>query len=684
MNFEEKHDMKDTPTFFSRFGHSTAFACSETSISLTRLWDIECGMSGSDTGPLKTRGLCALETSSRRYEAGDFQPVEIQPGSNRIEISWRVLDTGLFWQSSWQIQPETGIWRRRDRLQNRSHSAVEIRRCLARIPFSPGRYEIYTQPSNWAHENQGRWQEFFGGILTLRSHSARTTQIATPYLFLREAGSNHGIAFHILPRGNWVIHVDRTSTTRDELSPFNVIELGLSDHTLRMPLAPGSTLELPEILIQDIPSNQPQDGSASLHQYLLEHCLQNRKTAPVVYNTWFDQFDTLDAGRLRTQLNIARKIGCEIFTVDAGWYGRGQGDWHRQVGDWREKLSGAFEGKMADFAQEVRAAGLGFGLWVEPERNSPNAPILQVHPEWFLPGLGGFFYPDLAQPSAFQYIINELSRLVEDYQLAWMKVDFNFDLGYSDDESHGYFAQWYRLMDELREKYPNTFFEGCASGGMRMDLNTLSHFDGHFLSDTVNPIDVLRITQGAMLRLPPGLINKWAVLRSQNDQIFTPGGGSWENALQADVDFICRSALPGMFGISGDLTGLSKETLKRLQLHTAFYKEWRNFLRGASCQLLTPICLMEDRTGWAAFQYANPSKPGTALIFVYRLLDGLAAKSIRLKDLETGSSYDVTEIDGSSFQAFVSGHELLSTGLPVSLPRTNSAAVFVVQPASDS
>jgi hypothetical protein len=39
---------------------------------------------------------------------------------------------------------------------------------------------------------------------------------------------------------------------------------------------------------------------------------------------------------------------------------------------------------------------------------------------------------------------------------------------------------------------------------MRGDLATLTHVDGHFLSDSVNPADVLRISQGAFLRLPPG------------------------------------------------------------------------------------------------------------------------------------------------------------------------------------
>lgn len=673
-----KNKLPEKLIFQPSSNNVTVFLHHDNRLWLSQLFGMHCGLNNTDTGPDITRGLCILDTADHRYEGDDFCLIEAGIDEERLDLCWEV-GNGLLWRSNWQLQPEAGIWSRRDSLENNSHSPIEIRRCQARVPFAPGQYEIYTQSSNWARENQGHWNKFFGGRLSLRSYSGRTTQIANPYLFICELGADHGIAFHILPRGNWSIHVDRTSTTRDELSPFNVIELGLSDNTLQIKISPGDKLELPEILIQAIASNQPEAGSAALHGYILDKYFADRKTAPVVYNTWFDTFDSIDVHRLRLQLTIAKEIGCEVFTIDAGWYGRGAGNWHSQVGDWREKLDGAFHGEMGEFAKEVRAVGLGFGLWVEPERYSPQSPIVQTHPEWFLPGLGGFFYPDLSQHSAYEYTFNELARLVENYQLAWMKIDFNFELGNSTDELSTYFAHWYQLMDELRAKYPGTFFEGCASGGMRFDLNTLNHFDGHFLSDTVNPIDVLRISQGAMLRLPPGHIARWAVMRAHNEQVLTPGGGGWDNAMQADVDFICRVALPGMFGLSGDLTGLTEEIRIQLRNHIAFYKEWRKFIRSAVCHLLTPIRNIDDRSGWVAFQLQNPSQPGTTIMFVYRLLDGLSSKTFHPKELIMTRIYSITHIDSPKTSQFISGNELYSSGLQVDLPHPNSAAIVIIR-----
>ena len=284
-------------------------------------------------------------------------------------------------------------------------------------------------------------------------------------------------------------------------------------------------------------------------------------------------------------------------------------------------------------------------------------PIRQEHPEWFFPREATFARIDLTRPDACEYLKREICRLVETYELAWMKIDFNFELGRdgSGAELSGYYAAWYRLLDEIRGSYPGTVFEGCASGGMRFDLNTLAHFDAHFLTDTVHPIHVLRIWQGALLRLPPGGIIKWAVLRSVGRTLPTytksladspvtvaaPGGALWEPSETVDLDFAAAVALPGTFGLSGDPAGLPEEALERLAAHVAFYKRWRSAIRQSFAHLLTPPCAKEDRRGWAAVQLEHLGT-GDHLVFVYRLDDGNSTKSFRLRNLDASVTYQVT------------------------------------------
>ena len=241
---------------------------------------------------------------------------------------------------------------------------------------------------------------------------------------------------------------------------------------------------------------------------------------------------------------------------------------------------------------------------MEPERFGAGVPIRQEHPEWFFPRDATFARIDLTRSAACEYLKREISRLVDTYELAWMKVDYNFELGrdHSGAELSNYYGAWYRLLDEVRAKNSSTVFEGCASGGMRFDLNTLAHFDAHFLTDTVHPIDVLRIWQGRCLRLPPGGIIKWLVLRSVGRTIPTytksladspvtvvaPGGALWEPSETVDLDFAATVALPGMFGLSGDLASLPDESIERLAGHVAFFKRSRSVIRTSVAHLLTP------------------------------------------------------------------------------------------------
>jgi len=685
-------------TFHSGSAGVTVFGVAEGRAAwLQRLFGLPCGDAEYDRGPARVRSLALLDTSRGRFEGETLPLKSCEATPDDVSFTWTTPDAALRLTSRWLFFESDGIWRRRDTLHNDSTEPITVFACLARFPFAAGRYELYSQGSGWCNENQGVWQPLHHGAVVLGNVGGRTTQGGTPYLCLREEGDNLGIAFHFLPCGNWTIRVAGESVgTRPLL--FAVVELGPAIGSLRLELPGGGRLTLPEILIQAVPQGIPELGAPALHRHVLEHDFAGAKPhAPVVYNTWFDAFEHLDVARLRRQLAAAAEVGCEVFTVDAGWYGAGAGPWHRQVGDWREKRGAAFDGRMADFADEVRAAGLGFGLWMEPERNHPSAPAVQAHPEWFRPGSDGFMYPDLTQEAAWDYILGEMSRLVETYRLAWMKVDFNFELGDDPAALSAYYERWYALLDALRARFPAAFFEGCASGGMRSDLNTLAHFDGHFLSDTVEPVDVLRITQGALLRLPPGRMTKWACLRSAGrsvvpygttpddaaETILAPWNAGWTTSVSVDVDYAARAAMVGMFGLSGDLARLTVVPAwarDRLRHHVAFFKRWRGFIAGAIGHLLTPIRPRPDRQGWIALQLQAP-RSDRSLLFVYRLDDTDGRQRIRLRGLAGDRRYTLADDDQpAAAPCVLTGRELMADGLVVTLPAAFSAKVFVVEP----
>ncbi len=666
------------------------------SVWLASAFGLMCGAAGHDAGPARARGLLVVETMRARYEA-DALCAHPQFAESQVHLTWRISDEGLRITDAWMLHQASGVWRRSMRLCNESAAPIHLRKCLARFVLAPGCYEVYSQRSGWCDENQGIWQSLDHGALTLGCEGGRTCQGGTPYAVVRDRDSRAAIAFHILPIGNWRIRVAAVTTGPGADSPpFAVIELGLADDRLDLVLGPEDCVDLPDVLIQPVPRGEPHLAAPALHRYLLDEGFTGAKpAAPVVYNTWFDAFEYLDLPRLRDQLAAAKEVGCEVFVVDAGWYGAQQGDWGLQTGDWREKLNGAFHGHMRAFADEVRAAGLGFGLWMEPERIGPRAPIRQQHPEWFVPVAHGFARPRLEDAPAYDWLRAEIARLIETYDLAWIKIDFNHELG--DDPAqtglHGYYQKWYRLLRELRERYPHVFLEGCASGGMRSDARTVAHFDNHFLSDTVAPLDVLRIYQGALLRLPPGRIGKWAALRTVGNTvpvygvplpdtppaIVVPGGAVWTPSLTCDIDFAVRVALCGMFGLSGDLAGLTADMKRRLRHHAQFYKQWREFIAGSVAHLLTPPALRGDSAGWVAIQLQRPDQP-VSLLFVYRLDDINTTRAFCLQGLDAAQTYSVIDDGGNAACDPSPGARLMRAGLAVSLQAKYSAAVLVIQP----
>jgi len=675
----------------------TRFEQSEDSVWLERLFGVTCNFCGKNEAPLRLRGLLNLSLDHQVILASDWRLTDSQARENEIQLAWQTADNRLEWKSLWNLHPDTGVCRRQDILTNKSPNPVTIQRALARFTFTPEDYEIYCQRSTWNNENQGAWLTLDRGTLLLHSEAGRTCQSATPYMAMRPVHSSRGIAFHILPCGNWIIKASRSAAMPGgQTKPFLVLEAGLADHNLHLALDPGRSLSLPEILIQSLPDSTAESAAPRLHQHLLHHVLPKRSALPpVIYNTWLHHFDRFTPELLREQIAAAKEVGCEAFVIDAGWYGGDSQAWEKQTGNWLENTKIAFQGNMKRFAEEVRAAGMGFGLWMEPEAVNPDAPICREHPEWLIPSLSGRFYPDLQNPGMYHHIRSEMIRLIETYQLVWMKIDFNQEIGPDPyhQECYGYYQAWYRLLDEIKQQYPALFLESSASGGMRSDIRTLCHFDGHFISDTAESIDVLRIYQGALLRLPPGRILKWATVRAWQSNtpfyapnqdpdpnaLLVPSGATWGQAFPYPLDFILRANFTGVLGFSGDLASLPAEQRTRIGEHVQFYKQWRAFIYHASAHLLTPPEASSVRNGWPAFQFQGPDL-NTSLIFAYRLDPYSDAKILYPRNLLPDANYNVVNPDSANEPAvLLSGKQLMHQGLTICLPQKFSAAIRILQ-----
>jgi alpha-galactosidase len=684
-------------SFVSQAGQSVHFKRTEQDFWLVSLFGLLCDPVENGANRFYPIKPAVIRTNRDSFNAANFTLLTVVVEEYHFWVTWRVGRGGVALETEWRFDPEESILSRRDTLSNRGRDPATILRWLASISLQPGDYEIYSQSSRWATENQGKWAPLNSGTISLGCEEGRTSQGSTPYACLRLISSRQGLAIHLLPLGNWTIKF-RPVTYHQGLARLD-LEAGQSDEALRYLLNPGEQWTAPELLFQPLPTGQPEDAASSLHRYANQRWfLQGRKDLPVAYNTWLDRFDLLDPARLEAQLSAAKEVGCDVFVVDAGWFGSEPGAWFESTGDWHEKPDGTFHGNLKGFAHKVRSAGLGFGLWMEPEHFGRKAPLREQHPDWFLGGKqAGNPCFDLENPLAYAHIEVEIRRLIETYQLAWIKLDFNILLGMDEHgtEFHHYHHCLFNLLDNLRRNYPQVAFEGCSSGGMRLELEALQHFDFHFLSDNVNPYDALRIGEGALLRLPPGRLGRWSVgwfndlehvvaFRTDPDRreaFITAAAYSWGPA-QAfetiDLDFLALVAFPGILGYSGDLSGLPQKARDRLAEHTAFYKKWRRWLIGAYAHLLTPVRGIQERDGWIVWQLCRPGDTA-CLVMAYRLQDIRPRQRIRLYDLIPDRGYTIRFYPDGEKKLQANGRGLMADGLEIELVREGSARIYILE-----
>ena len=124
-----------------------------------------------------------------------------------------------------------------------------------------------------------------------------------------------------------------------------------------------------------------------------ELCLLGRPGRPAYGPLCFGGWGGLHSEKMIDRIRqIARdRLGFECYWIDAGWYGQSDqecpdefvGNWAVFTGDWRVNEHYHPDG-LEEVARTLRDNGLQFLLWLEPQRTTPNLPVPQAHPDWFL------------------------------------------------------------------------------------------------------------------------------------------------------------------------------------------------------------------------------------------------------------------------------------------------------------
>jgi alpha-galactosidase len=586
------------------------------------------------------------------------------------------------------VDPATGLLSRNTTLSHRGiGDAVDIQ---ATIGFwyrvrEPIDHMLYLAGS-WAHEAQV--QHSAGDApLVLQSRSGKTGFDFQPYLALRTQAAIW--LCEIFWSGDWILRAEPTEHGM-------VLSGGLNDWRLHHRLAPTGTLALPTVLFGRV-AGDLNAATQHLHDWRRAHRPDPDRLIPVQFNSWYPYFGEPTAQAMLDLLPVAKRLGCEAFVVDAGWYRTDQGEspaeWDARTGDWRTSHT-RFPNGLLEVSAACHEVGMRFGLWFEPEGIGPLSAIRREHPDWLHyrdgkpPTEDQRAVLNFGVPAARRHAFERITRILSTVGVDWMKWDFNADMGSGgwapglpdiltdQDPLVAHYLGVYRLQDAIRRWFPDLVLEMCSSGGGRMDGAILSHAHVNWISDQPGALRKLSIHFGIQLAHPAMVCNDWLIEWPPGSIAGYDDDETDGQDERGDLPFRLRVAMLGSFGISSRADRWPEADMATATAHIALYRQkLRPIIQFGDQYLLTPAPAGDGTGDWAAIWYAAKDKSG-GVLFAFRLAGADATRVFGLPGLGPSTRYrvgtfggDVMEVNGAA----------LGKGIAVTVAGQFQSELYVVE-----
>lgn len=508
------------------------------------------------------------------------------------------------------------------------------------------------------------------------SEGGRSSNGKAPFFNIHKNGK--GYIFAIGWSGQWNCEMTRTNES---------IAVKTKIEDTEFLLLPGERFRTSSVVM--LPYEADFDGAQNIWRRLVkeEFSLIGKpgrdKQAPLCAGVW----GGMKTSSVLERIEKIKKNGLpfEYVWMDAGWYGGDtdptpdefEGDWWMHTGDWRVSRKIHPNG-LKDVSEAIHNAGMKFLLWFEPERVVRTTPIVSEHPEYLLDNENSPDYDkhnlvlNLGHTEAWNYCFDTLSSLIAELNIDCLRIDFNFSplewwRSGDSDTRRGiteikYINGLYRLWDSLLEKFPNLIIDDCASGGRRIDIETLRRSVPLWRTDVTCPANY-------------DIEAMQCHTRSFNSWMPYSGAGSgrpmdeyrirsaYATSMTANYSFSERS---GYCETSDEINFIKKYTEEFLRVRPYFSEDFY------------PLCEYSEKLDiWAAFQFNRPES-GDGLLEVFRRENSPYETAVfKLRGLDTARDYRFTDLDGGEFT--VSGKELCENGLRLTVSAKRKAKLYIYE-----
>jgi alpha-galactosidase len=478
--------------------------------------------------------------------------------------------------------------------------------------------------------------------IALSAAGGRSSNRDLPFFVLHDEASGGGIFVGIGWSGQW------QADFRPDAAGGKVrITAGMSDTSIALPA--GERICSPSILVGAY-SGDHQQGCNALRRILYDHYVarlgDKLPQPPVSWNHWFTFGNDISEEMLARQVEATAGLGLEYFCIDSGWF---DGGFTAGVGNWtldRRK----FPHGLGPIGKLAAKKGMKLGLWFETGQAFAGTRLVKEHPDW----LSGT-QVKLEVPAVRQWLFEMMCHFIDEGHVRWIRYDYNHDpLGEwnrrDTPQTRGltqirYLQGEYEFFDRLRQKYPDLLIESCASGGRRIDLETIRRAHTFWKSDETMDLAVARLHETGANQFLPG------VLLNTN----LP---SWSKAPRFDL----HSLYGGPLGFALDWTKLDSAARQRVRQSIAAFKTVRHLLNKDYYPLF-PETL--DQGQWVGWEFNDPAAGEGFLVVLRPEPSHYRAADVKLRGIDERKTYRVSQIDGGRTST-VTGRQLLD-GLPISL-----------------
>lgn len=578
--------------------------------------------------------------------------VSAAPDAHTLKIVLKDIQRNVFVTLHYEIDPETGILARWSNIENRTEAPLMVERAESaewNLPPATS-YSLRFLSGRWGGEDQIQTRAITPGNTVLESRRGLTGHEFAPWFAIAQnehvTEQDGAVWFGALAwSGSWRITIEQ-----DAMQQVKIIG-GYNPFDFSYKLDPGQTLTTPKFY-GGFTSHGFGEMSRLESTFQLNRILPQApapRLRPVLYNSWEATGFNFDETTQEQLADKAASIGVERFVMDDGWFSTRTKD-SSGLGDWYPNPQ-RFPHGLKPLIDHVQSLRMDFGLWVEPEMVNEDSELYRKHPDWILnfPGrprtkARSQFVLNLALPEVQEYILQTLTKLLSENDIAFLKWDANRNFSEpgwpqkpADEQKElwvAYVQGYYRVLHTLRERFPKLEIESCSGGGGRVDLGVMQFTDEVWPSDNTDPFDRLTIQDGFTYAYTPAVMMAW-VTDSPN----------WYNGRQTSLTYRFLSAMQGSLGIGANLNKWTVEDFATAKQLIAEYKQIRKMVQqGALYRLVSP------REGSNISSTESVSEDGRSAVvfaFLHSQQMGYPFPALHLQGLQPQMVYSVRALSGT-------------------------------------